>query len=62
MYTTINNKTEQLGYITDKTNDTLFMKYQNTFTNNQTLSGYISKITGGTKEKPTLGCVINIFM
>lgn len=62
VFTTINNKNELLGHIPESQTDKLFNKYEKQFTNNSsfTINGYILKITGGTQDKPTLGCVIEI--
>lgn len=62
VFTTINNKNELLGHIPESQTDKLFNKYEKQFTNDSsfTINGYILKITGGTQDKPTLGCVIEI--
>jgi len=62
VFTTINNKIEQLGHIPEVKTNELFEKYENQFNDNNsfTIEGHISKITGGTQDKPTLGCVIKI--
>lgn len=62
VFTTINNKSELLGHIPESQTDELFKKYEGQFTNDNsfTINGYILKITGGTQDKPTLGCVIEI--
>lgn len=62
VFTIINNKMEQLGYIPDLKTNELFRKCENQFNNNISVEGYISKITGGTQDKPTLGCVIKIII
>ena len=64
VYTIINNKTEMLGYIPEHETEKLFRKYEKQFVNDSsfTINGYILKITGGTQDKPTLGCVIEIEM
>ncbi len=62
VFTTINNKTEQLGHIPENKTKELFRKYEKQFNNDNSfiIEGYISKLTGGTQEKPTLGCVIEV--
>lgn len=62
VFTTINNKNELLGHIPESQTDKLFNKYEKQFVNDSsfTINGYILKITGGTQDKPTLGCVIEI--
>lgn len=62
VFTTISNKNELLGHIPESQTDKLFNKYEKQFTNDCsfTINGYILKITGGTQDKPTLGCVIEI--
>ena len=62
VFTTVNGKTEQLGHIPEDKTNTLFKKYEKQFNddNSFTIEGYISKITSGTQDKPTLGCVIQI--
>lgn len=62
VFTTISNKNELLGHIPESQTDKLFNKYEKQFTNDYsfTINGYILKLTGGTEDKPTLGCVIEI--
>lgn len=62
VFTTINNRSELLGHIPESQTDKLFYEYEEQFTNDSsfTINGYILKITGGTQDKPTLGCVIEI--
>lgn len=62
VFTNINNEEKQLGYIPDGKNEILFKKHAKEFNNNNdfTLEGRIDKITGGSPNKPSLGCVIKI--
>lgn len=63
VFATINNKIKQLGHIPENKTDELFAKYEKQFNEDDSflLEGYISKITGGTQDKPTLGCVIEVY-
>lgn len=62
VFTNIDGEKKQLGYIPEKSTDDLFSKYATNFTTdyNFILEGYIDKITGGTTDKPSLGCIIKI--
>ena len=62
VFTNIDGEKKQLGYIPEKSTDELFNKYATNFTtdSNFILEGYIDKITGGTTDKPSLGCIIKI--
>ncbi len=62
VFTIIDGIEKQLGHIPEKSTNFLFQKFENEFNTNDTffIEGYIDKITGGTDDKPTLGCVIKI--
>ncbi len=62
VFTIIDGLEKQLGHIPEKSTNFLFQKFENEFNTNDTffIEGYIDKITGGTDDKPTLGCVIKI--
>lgn len=62
VYTNINNNLEQIGYVPNQYDDKVFKQYENDFYQNDLfeLSGNILKITGGTSDKPNIGCIINL--
>lgn len=62
VFANIDGKEQQLGHIPEKSTNYLFYQYKTNFTNNEKfiLEGYIDKITGGTIDKPSLGCIIKI--
>lgn len=62
IYTYLNNNLEHIGYVPNQYVDEIFKQYETDFTNNESfkLNGKIKKITGGTFDKPTMGCIVTI--
>lgn len=54
------NSGKMLGYLNDELAQEIFVKYQ--LTEDDELGGEILDITGGTNDKPTLGCNIEFYV
>lgn len=57
-----NNRLEQIGYVPTGYDDQLFNKHLKDFSNNNNyeIKGKIHQITGGTYDKPNLGCLVDL--